>query len=78
MQAELARDGEQKLFLEVRETNLAARCLYAKTGFEQIGIRPGYYRASNQNESPEDAQMMACSLGATKAYKLSVSAPASG
>lgn len=65
LQAELARDGVQKIFLEVRESNLVARTLYAKTGFEQIGIRPRYYRALSQNESPENAWVMACTLGDT-------------
>ena len=63
LQAELARAGIEKIFLEVRESNLAARALYAKTGFEPIGIRPGYYRAANQSDSAEDARLMACELG---------------
>ena len=63
LQAELARAGVKKIFLEVRESNRAARALYTKTGFEQIGIRPGYYRATNQRDSAENAQLMACELG---------------
>lgn len=30
-------------FLEVRESNDAARSLYRKAGFEEAGRRPGYY-----------------------------------
>jgi [ribosomal protein S18]-alanine N-acetyltransferase len=31
------------LFLEVRESNVAARTLYEKAGFKQTGRRPSYY-----------------------------------
>ena len=31
-------------FLEVRETNTAARALYLRMGFEEIGRRPDYYQ----------------------------------
>jgi ribosomal-protein-alanine N-acetyltransferase len=31
------------VFLEVRESNLAARNLYKSMGFKEIGLRPGYY-----------------------------------
>ena len=30
-------------FLEVRESNMAARRLYERLGFQQVGTRPGYY-----------------------------------
>jgi ribosomal protein S18 acetylase RimI-like enzyme len=30
-------------FLEVRESNIAARRLYERLGFEMVGTRPGYY-----------------------------------
>lgn len=33
------------LFLEVRASNTAARTLYARTGFREIGLRRGYYPA---------------------------------
>jgi ribosomal-protein-alanine N-acetyltransferase len=36
-------------FLEVRESNSAARSLYERVGFEPIGSRPGYY------ENPPEA-----------------------
>jgi len=38
------------LFLEVRESNHSARRFYQKTGFQQAGVRKGYYR-----DPPEDA-----------------------
>ena len=40
-----SRRGEaSKIFLEVAEDNAAARALYAKLGFKQIGRRKGYYK----------------------------------
>jgi ribosomal-protein-alanine N-acetyltransferase len=42
--------GAEAVFLEVRESNRAARELYEKWAFEESGRRPGYYR-----EPEEDA-----------------------
>jgi len=42
---DLARSrGAQAVFLEVRESNRAARTLYSKAGFVEIGRRRSYYR----------------------------------
>ena len=43
----------KKVFLEVRESNHAARALYAKFGFKPIGLRKGYY-----TDTREDAIVM--------------------
>ena len=40
----LSDAGCQRLLLEVAEDNAAARALYGKLGFDQIGRRPSYYR----------------------------------
>lgn len=40
----MGRAGCQRLLLEVAEDNVAARALYAKLGFAQVGRRPSYYR----------------------------------
>lgn len=40
----LAGLGAQAVFLEVDEQNVAARRLYARTGFQEVGRREGYYR----------------------------------
>lgn len=42
--ASLKELGSQCLILEVRDSNEAARALYAKLGFVEIGRRRGYYR----------------------------------
>jgi ribosomal-protein-alanine N-acetyltransferase len=31
------------MFLEVAETNAAARALYLRRGYRQVGLRRGYY-----------------------------------
>ena len=41
---ELAARGVRKAFLEVRESNAAARALYGSRGFTEIGRRRSYYR----------------------------------
>jgi ribosomal-protein-alanine N-acetyltransferase len=35
-------------YLEVRTSNEAARNLYAKLGFEEIGTRPNYYQDTGE------------------------------
>jgi [ribosomal protein S18]-alanine N-acetyltransferase len=41
--------GCAEVFLEVREDNPRARGLYLRRGFEEIGIRRGYYQPSGVN-----------------------------
>ena len=45
-----AASGVGEAFLEVRPSNLAAIGLYQRLGFEQIGIRRGYYQAPDGRE----------------------------
>jgi len=40
----LSAGGVRHLFLEVDEGNAAARALYARSGFAEVGRRTGYYR----------------------------------
>lgn len=35
--------GIEKIFLEVRKSNVAALALYEKQGFERMGVRKNYY-----------------------------------
>ena len=44
--AEARRRGCTEVFLEVRVDNLRAQQLYRTRGFEEIGIRRGYYQPS--------------------------------
>lgn len=56
----VARDyGAQVLFLEVRPSNLAARRLYARHGFQHAGTRRGYYPA---RDGREDALVLSRAL----------------
>lgn len=49
--------GGSSLFLEVRESNLAARALYKKLGFQEQGVRQNYY-----SHPPEHALIYRFSL----------------
>ncbi len=52
----LAQDyAAEKIYLEVRPTNAAARALYGSAGFAEIAVRRGYYPAG---DCPEDAVVM--------------------
>jgi [ribosomal protein S18]-alanine N-acetyltransferase len=51
--------GARRLYLEVRDSNHAARDLYATRGFTQVGRRRRYYR-----RPVEDALVMSCDLRA--------------
>jgi len=42
--------GMQEAFLEVRPSNTAAARLYHSMGFEQVGVRRGYYQAAAGRE----------------------------
>lgn len=56
----LARDyGAERIYLEVRPSNAAARALYSHSGFEEIGLRRDYYPAAGGRE---DAVVMELKL----------------
>ncbi len=56
----LARErGVRTLFLEVRPSNVAARRLYGRYGFTQIGLRKRYYPARSGRE---DALVLSLAL----------------
>ncbi|MGR9046779.1 MAG: ribosomal protein S18-alanine N-acetyltransferase [Gammaproteobacteria bacterium] len=57
---EIARAKKaETVFLEVRPSNIGALALYQKMGFNEIGVRKGYYPAENGRE---DALMLALQL----------------
>jgi ribosomal-protein-alanine N-acetyltransferase len=49
--------GAERIFLEVRMSNGVAQDLYERSGFLQVGLRRGYYRAP-----VEDARVMCLDL----------------
>ena len=57
----LARHGVKSWFLEVGETNAAARKLYAKLGFTEVGKRQGYYRV--EGGTPATALILRRGIG---------------
>ena len=46
---EAAQRGLSVIYLEVRESNLAARELYRACGFEECGVRKNFYRRPTEN-----------------------------
>ena len=44
-----ARDGIRTVYLEVRESNAAARALYAAHDFVEVGRRRGYYQRPTED-----------------------------
>lgn len=50
-------NGASAAWLEVRPSNIAARALYSRMGFEEVGRRPRYY-----SDSQEDAILMTVAL----------------
>ena len=49
----------QRIFLEVRASNVAARALYVRSGFREVGTRHGYYAAHGGRE---DARVLELAL----------------
>lgn len=58
--AELGEAGARTVYLEVRESNQAARALYEANGFGSVGRRRGYYR-----HPVEDALVLMREIGTT-------------
>jgi len=62
------RLGATRMTLEVRVSNEVAKRLYAKFGFEAVGVRPGYY-----SDNGEDALIMWANLPLANAAGRSMS-----
>jgi len=56
--AHAGEQGATRMFLEVSESNLAARALYDRQGFVVIGRRAAYYQAPGQTNAGADALVM--------------------
>jgi ribosomal-protein-alanine N-acetyltransferase len=68
--------GAQRLHLEVAESNGAARALYARLGFRELGRRRGYYERAGA--PPEDALNLYLTLGHCAPGGASGGAPGGG
>jgi ribosomal-protein-alanine N-acetyltransferase len=66
--AEAHQQGAAAMFLEVSQSNAAARGLYGKLGFREVGRRKGYYRVPGQ--VPEDALTLRVELPLTRLGKV--------
>jgi ribosomal-protein-alanine N-acetyltransferase len=60
--SDASKRGAQRMFLEVRASNLPARTLYERSGFVEIGLRKNYYAAHGGQR--ENAILMARELQA--------------
>jgi [ribosomal protein S18]-alanine N-acetyltransferase len=49
--SKIEKAGVKKIFLEVRQSNLAAQNLYLSLGFKKIGERKNYYRCDSGFEN---------------------------
>ena len=54
---EAQKRGAEKIYLEVRQSNIPAQQLYEKHGFESCGLRKNFYR-----KPTEHAIVMCCDL----------------
>jgi ribosomal-protein-alanine N-acetyltransferase len=55
---ELAALRVRSVFLEVEENNQAARRLYERAGFREVGRREGYYRNATDRSGPRAAAIV--------------------
>ena len=49
LRKQLILKAVKQIFLEVRESNVAARTLYHKCGYEEIGLRKNFYRKPDEH-----------------------------
>jgi ribosomal-protein-alanine acetyltransferase len=59
--AHLVEAGARAAYLEVRQSNSAARRLYGKLGFQEVGTRVAYYRRPT-----EDAVVLRAAISAVQ------------
>ena len=56
--------GDERIWLEVREANVDAQATYRRLGFTQVGVRKGYYPAPAG--AREDAVVMSLGIDAAR------------
>ena len=64
--AQCRKQGDERIWLEVREANLDAQATYRRLGFGQVGVRKGYYPAPAG--SREDAVVMSLGIDAAREF----------
>jgi [ribosomal protein S18]-alanine N-acetyltransferase len=62
------QSGTKSIFLEVRESNQAARALYEKSGFAQSGRRSRYYRDPGEDAIPYKLEVESCHPTVTNGF----------
>ncbi|QIO09641.1 ribosomal protein S18-alanine N-acetyltransferase [Acinetobacter lanii] len=67
---ELLKNNPVQIFLEVRESNLAAIGLYEKAGFHQIDIRRNYYPKPDGSKENAVIMVKSCSDDFSKLFKM--------
>ena len=65
----MLKNNPVQIFLEVRESNLAAIKLYEKSGFHQIDLRKNYYPNSNGSREHAIIMVKACTDDFTSLFK---------
>lgn len=65
----MLKNNPVQIFLEVRESNLAAIKLYEKSGFHQIDLRKNYYPNSNGSREHAIIMVKACTNDFASLFK---------
>lgn len=65
----MLKNNPVQIFLEVRESNLAAIKLYEKSGFHQIDLRKNYYPNSNGSREHAIIMVKACTDDLASLFK---------
>lgn len=65
----LLKNNPIQIFLEVRESNLAAIALYEKSGFHQIDLRRNYYPKNDGGKEHAVIMVKSCSDDFTALFK---------
>lgn len=67
---ELLKNNPVQIFLEVRESNLAAIALYQKADFHQIDLRQNYYPTANGGKEHAVIMVKSCTDDFSKLFKM--------